>query len=489
MASDHHDAEEAETTSTLVWFRRDLRVADNLALSEAIGAGGSVTALFVLDDEAGERPMGAAQRVWLHHSLEALAGALRKLDVQLVLKRGNMQCAISDAIEALGARHVFWNRIYEPSLIKIDDAMVDDLGKRGIAVRQFDGQLLHEPGAVTTGKDEPYRVYTPFWRALERLGEPRAPLDPPEKAKRKAKSIKSDDLSDWALLPRRPDWSKSILAEWSPGEAGAHERLDDFIEGPFVDYDDARDFPDREGTSRLSPHLAFGEITPYQIWEATKRRPKTVGNNARTTFRKEVGWREFAYHLLVHNPKLATRNFNSRFDDFPWSSNKTAFNAWKAGRTGYPIVDAGMRQLWQTGWMHNRVRMVCASFLTKHLLLHWREGERWFWDTLVDADPASNAAQWQWVAGSGADAAPYFRIFNPVIQGEKFDPQGDYVRQFVPELEKLGNRFIHKPWDAADDILDAAGIKLGETYPKPIVDHQTARQRALTAYDKIKDDA
>lgn len=474
----------SEESPVVVWFRNDLRLADNLALSEAINVGRPVVALFVLDD--GSRERGGAQRWWLHYSLQALAKDLEAIDIALVLRRSDPAGQIDDVVAQSGASSVYWNRRYDPAGVELDRKIKADLKERGLDVRSFAGQLLHEPLEVTTGSGKYYKVYTPFWRALEGRDEPREPLPSPQKTAAKAGPIRSEKLVDWRLLPTRPDWSGGIARSWTPGEAGARNALERFVSGPFDDYDAARDFPGRDETSRLSPHLAFGEITPYQIWHETRRRPKEVAPADRTTYRKELVWREFAYHLLFHNPKLADENFDNRFDAFPWAENDAGFEAWTMGRTGYPIVDAGMRQLWQTGWMHNRVRMICASFLTKHLLIDWRRGEDWFWDTLVDADRASNAAQWQWVAGSGADAAPYFRIFNPVIQGKKFDPEGDYVRRYVPELKDMPAKHIHAPWEASDTVLGKAGVTLGDTYPEPVVDHKHARQRALDAYEKVK---
>jgi deoxyribodipyrimidine photo-lyase len=487
---DENGGDQSGHDPAIVWFRQDLRISDNLALSEAVARGNGVVALYVLDEQsAGLRPLGGAQRWWLHHSLVDLAKALRNIDIQLVLRRGKSADALRDVIKECGAGTIVWNRRYDPAGVAVDTSIKAGLRDDGLTVHSFGGHLLHEPSEVRTGTGDAYKVYSPFWRALQQRDEPREPLAPCGKASRRAKSIASDKIGDWALLPKKPDWSAGISDAWTPGEKAAAERLDAFIGNGFSGYKDGRDVPGIDGTSRLSPHLAFGEITPYQIWHATKRRPNQVATDDRVTFRKEVVWREFAYHLLYHFKDLPKANFNDRFDHFPWASNADALRRWTKGQTGYPIVDAGMRQLWNTGWMHNRVRMICASFLTKHLLIDWRKGEDWFWDTLVDADQASNAAQWQWVAGSGADAAPYFRIFNPILQGIKFDPDGDYVRQHVPELRALDSKFIHKPWEAPDDTLAAAQIRLGETYPKPIVDHHQARQRALDAYTKVKEAA
>ena len=350
----------------------------------------------------------------------------------------------------------------------------------------FDGQLLHEPTQVKTGAGNPFKVYTPFWRAFSALPAPRAPYDAPQWLNGFAGTLESDALGDWGLLPTRPDWSKGFNEDWKPGEEGAQEKLRTFIDSGLNNYADGRNLPGQASTSRLSPHLAMGEISPFQVWRATLGLEGLHSPRDVEVFRKEVVWREFAYHLLFHFPTLATENFNEGFDDFPWASKPELIEAWKRGKTGYPIVDAGMRQLWQTGWMHNRVRMAAASFLIKHLLADWRVGEEWFWDTLVDACPANNAASWQWVAGSGADAAPYYRIFNPVLQGEKFDTDGAYVRRFVPEIARLPNNLLHRPWEAGPLELAAAGIDLGKTYPKPIVDHSVARDRALSAYKSLR---
>ena len=342
-------------------------------------------------------------------------------------------------------------------------------------MHSFAGRLLHEPARMETKAGGPFKVYTPFWRAVENGGEPRDPLPAPGSLAAPERFPASEKLRDWKLLPEMPDWSREIADCWTPGEAAARRRLENFIEHGLDGYADRRDRPaDTKATSGLSPHLALGEISPFQLWHATRSLPGNIAGRDLTTWRKEIVWREFCHHLLYHFPRLGDENYNERFDDFPWRSDEAALEAWQKGRTGYPIVDAGMRQLWRTGWMHNRVRMIAASFLTKHLLIDWREGEAWFWDTLVDADQASNAANWQWVAGSGADAAPYFRIFNPILQGEKFDPDGVYVRRCVPEIARLPDKYIHKPWKAPEADLEMAGIRLGETYPGPIVEHKGA---------------
>lgn len=475
---------------TLVLFRNDLRIADNAALYHAAEAASPVLPVFVLDEESdGVRPRGGASRWWLHHSVAALEKQLDRLGARLAVRRGRMTEVVDDLIAETGASCVFWNRRYDPGGIASDTAMKCSLRQRGLHAESFEGHLLHEPSRLKNGSGSYYKVFTPFWKTLSSGPEPRDPVDAPSSLHGWEGKVDALRIDDVLPLPTAPDWAGGLRENWSPGEHGAHERLEAFLEDGLDDYGEGRDFPARPATSRLSPHLAHGEITPYQIFAALRDGRGKAGSADVATFRKEVGWREFCHHLLFHNPELHRKNFQPSFDAFAWVSDDKALRRWQKGLTGYPIVDAGMRELWQTGAMHNRVRMIAASLLTKHLLIDWREGERWFWDTLVDADPASNPANWQWVAGSGADAAPYFRIFNPVLQGEKFDPKGDYVRQFVPELAKLPNRYLHKPWEAPKDVLAKAGVDLGETYPRPVVDHTRARDRALAAYQAMKDEA
>ncbi len=470
----------------IVWFRSDLRLGDNRALTEAAATGRPVICLYALEEGGARRQLGGAQTWWLHHSLTRLGASLGAIGGALTLRRGGPADLLNEVIAESGAAHVFWNRRHDPEGIAIDSAIKSGLKARGIGAASFDGQLLHEPTQVKTGAGNPFKVYTPFWRAFSALPAPRAPYAAPERLNEFEGELRSDALDDWGLLPTRPDWSKGFDEDWRPGEMGAQEKLQLFIEVGLRNYADGRNNPGEASTSRLSPHLAMGEISPFQVWHATHGLEERHSPRDVEVFRKEVVWREFAYHLLFHFPKLATKNFNAGFDDFPWASKPELIEAWKRGQTGYPIVDAGMRQLWQTGWMHNRVRMAAASFLIKHLMADWRIGEEWFWDTLLDACPANNPASWQWVAGSGADAAPYYRIFNPVLQGEKFDADGAYVRRFVPEIAKLPNNLLHRPWEAAPLELAAAGIELGKTYPKPIVDHAAARDRALSAYKSLR---
>ncbi|KEC75348.1 UNVERIFIED_ORG: deoxyribodipyrimidine photo-lyase [Rhizobium esperanzae] len=470
----------------ILWFRKDLRLGDNKALNAAHFSGRPIICLYIREPEAaGTGPLGAAQAWWLHHSLEALDGSLRKRRGGLLLASGEALEVLRSLIRQSDADAVFWNRRYDPTGISIDARIEHELEKQAIEVKSFGGQLLHEPSQLMTGSGTPYRVYTPFWRALESSIEPE-PLDIPSKLQLASKLPGSEKLESWKLLSTQPDWASNFADLWTPGEEGAQEKLRTFIEDRLDGYKENRDYPAKPATSMLSPHLALGEISPARIWDATRGLSKHVPAADIVHFRKEITWREFSYHLLAHFPRLATANWDDRFDGFEWGSAEEDFKAWSRGMTGYPIVDAGMRQLWRYGWMHNRVRMIAASFLIKDLMVDWRHGEAWFRNTLVDADPANNAASWQWVAGSGADASPFFRIFNPVLQGEKFDPDGDFVRAHVPELRKLDAKYIHRPFEAPKSVLDAADVILGETYPEPVVDHAGARRRALAAYNAIR---
>lgn len=463
---------------SIVWFRSDLRLSDNPALIKALEAGRAIVPVFVLDEDTkGLRRLGGASRCWLHHSLTALDASLRRIGSTLILRRGPAERVIAGLAAECGAEAVFWNRAYDQAPRERDGRLKKSLSERGLAVESFKANLLFEPWEVATQSGDAFKVFTPFWRACRARPAPALPLASPECLPAPKTWPAGDPLASWRLLPTAPDWSGGIRAAWTPGEDGARERLTHFVDEALEHYREARDRPAAAGTSRLSPHLAFGEISPRQIWHAA-----TTGDASAATekFLSEVGWREFSYHLLFHNGDLATRNFRSEFDAFPWADPGTALGLWQRGRTGYPIVDAGMRELWATGWMHNRVRMIAASFLTKDLLIDWRSGERWFWDTLVDADLANNASGWQWVAGCGADAAPYFRVFNPVLQGEKFDPEGEYVRRWIPELAHLPKDAIHRPWTAAIPA---------DVYPARIVEHGAARDRALAAFQTIKKSA
>ncbi len=466
---------------TLYLLREDLRTYDNPALNHAC-SNGEVLPVFIEPEG-----LGGASKWWLHHSLVALMKSYHELGCPLVLRRGDPVSTVLQLVTEVGADQVVWNRIYSPAGIGLGQELKAALAEAGIPSKSFNGQLLIEPTKVLTQQQTPYKVFTPFWRACRAGLAPAQPIASPA-VKPIEDSVSSERLQDWALLPTRPDWSGGLADRWSPGEQGAQERWRTFLGGVINAYKDGRDVPSAQSTSFLSPHLAFGEISVRQIWHETLnaiqegRVDETNGNK----FLSEIGWREFSRYLLVHFPEVIDRPFNPKYEAFPWQDNPDLLAAWQAGKTGYPIVDAGMRELWHTGYMHNRVRMITASFLTKHCLTHWQHGMEWFWDTLVDADIGNNTASWQWAAGCGADAAPYFRIFNPILQSEKFDKQGDYLRAWLPELTQLPNKYIHKPWEAGEDILKAASVKLGEDYPHPVVNHAEARQGALDAYQAFK---
>ncbi len=473
----------------LLWFRRDLRLSDHPALSAAVASGHPVIPVYILDDETpGQWKAGGASRWWLAQSLRSLERDLGELGSRLILRRGEPASVLTDLAEETGATALYFTRGYEPFQPALEDRIKGAMLVLGVECRRFGGQILLEPEKLLSKAGGPFRVYTPFYKTVVARELPRAPQTAPSSIPAPERWPQSDDLQGWHLEPTHPDWAGGIRAEWTCGERAAKARLSAFVDGMLKSYHDQRNVPGTDGTSRLSPHLAFGEISPLQIWHAVLTAAEAAGSHDfGEQYLKEIIWREFSYHLLFHFPHLPDKAFKPEFDAFPWGEMRTGdLQAWQRGQTGYPIVDAGMRQLWQTGWMHNRVRMITASFLIKHLLIPWQQGEAWFWDTLVDADLASNAASWQWVAGSGADAAPYFRIFNPVLQGEKFDPDGNYVRRFCPELAKLPSSLIHKPWEADRSQLRSAGIELGETYPVPIVVHADARKKALAAYEKVK---
>lgn len=458
------------TAPSLVVFRDDLRVRDHAALTDAFERGGPVIGVYVLDDESpGIRPLGGAARWWLHGSLDALTVDLAALGVPLVLRRGPAGRVVRELIDETDAATVLWSRRYGGPERAVDTELKSSLRDAGVDAQSFAGSLLFEPWTIRTGQGTPYSVFTPYWRACRQMPEPRAPLPAPEPLSHAVRAASAttpdgDDLASWNLRPTSPDWAGGLRDAWTPGAASAHERLAEFIDDDLVDYAAARDRFDREATSRLSPHLRWGEISPFEVWagarDAGARGAASAAGAAK--FQAEIGWREFAWHVLFHSPNLATRNWRPEFDEFPWPHLHPALlHAWQHGRTGVPVVDAGMRELWATGTMHNRVRMVVASFLTKNLLIDWRRGEEWFWDTLVDADAAANPFNWQWVAGSGADAAPYFRVFNPELQRSKFDPDDRYVRRWLPGFDP-------------DDELD------------PIVDLRESRRAALEAYDVVK---
>lgn len=473
----------------VVWFRQDLRLSDNPALAAAAAAGRPVVPIFVLDEESpGLRPLGGASRWWLHGSLSSLAVDLERRGLSLGLRRGPAPTVLRGVARETGASRVAWNRCYDPGTRARDEAVEGVLGEDGVEARSYGGSLLLEPWEIGTRQGAPYKVFTPFWRRLQELYRLPEPLPPPGRMTTGPAIGGGDRLEDWQLQPSSPDWAGGLREAWDPGEAAAQRRLASFLAGPVARYREDRDRPDLEGTSRLSPHLHWGEIGPHQVWRAAAPLVEAGGpaGEGALALLRELAWRDFNHHLLFHFPDMVTENWRPAFDRFPWRDDPASLEAWQRGRTGYPIVDAGMRELWHTGWMHNRARMIAASFLIKDLMIDWRRGEAWFRDTLVDADLANNVVNWQWVAGSGADAQPFFRIFNPVRQAEKFDPAGDYVRRWVPEISCLPDRWLHKPWEAPAGVLREAGIELGRDYPLPIVDHAAARQRALRAYERLR---
>ena len=469
----------------IVWFRQDLRVADNPALAAAVDSGYPILPVYILDDEsAGEWRMGAASRWWLHQSLMALDQSLQG---QLRLLSGNAATLLPELAQQVDASGVVWNRCYEPWRIARDTEIKKSLEQDDIDVESFNGSLLFEPHTVAKADGTPYKVFTPFYRkgCLANSPDPHAPFAAPKQMQFDESSV-GCSLDELDLMPSVP-WYEEMAKTWQPGEDGAHNRLEVFLEDGIRNYKEGRNRPDQEHVSRLSPHLRFGEISPRQVWHAARQVEAGEGLEQDVDhFLSEIGWREFSHYLLYHWPHLPRKNLQAKFDRFPWRKDPVALKRWQRGQTGYPIVDAGMRELWRTGYMHNRVRMIVGSFLVKNLLLHWHNGEDWFWDTLVDADLANNSAGWQWIAGCGADAAPYFRIFNPVTQGQKFDPNGDYVRHYVPEIAELPIKFLHCPWEAPAEVLDASGVELGNDYPEPIVELKASRQRALDAFASTK---
>ena len=477
---------------SIVWFRQDFRLTDNPALRAAISRG-EVVPVFVQapDEETPWRPGGAADW-WRHQSLRALDSRLREIGSRLILRRGPTLDTLRGLVKETNADAVFWNRRYEPVVIARDRKIKEALSGDGLAVESFNAALLHEPWTIQNQSKKPFQVFTPFWKHCLAKPDPAEPLPAPRNLPAPAKWPKSLPLDELELEPKI-DWADGLRAAWQPGEAGASASLQRFLTTAFDSYSDQRNRPDVAGTSRLSPHLHCGEISPRQVWHGLRQmasqRGLPVERWRASQFLAEIGWREFAHHLLFHFPHTPNEPLRADFKKFPWRKDAAWLRAWQQGRTGYPIVDAGMRELWATGWMHNRVRMIVASFLVKDLLLDWQAGARWFWDTLVDADLAQNTLGWQWTAGCGADAAPYFRVFNPTSQGEKFDPHGEYVRKWCPELAKLPDQWLHQPHAAPPETLRAAGVVLGRTYPERIVSHAIAREVALEAFARIKSNA
>ncbi|HDZ10069.1 cryptochrome/photolyase family protein [Pseudohongiella sp.] len=480
----------------IVWFRQDLRLADNPALYEACN-NGAVIPVYILDDKhSGEWAMGGASRWWLHHSLSALSASLNG---NLLILQGDPLTLIPRLVQTVQADDVYWNRCYEPWRIKRDSQLKKQLNDNGTVVYSSNGSLLWEPWRILKDDGTPYRVFTPFYRrGCLKAQPPGTPLSVPRQLKKTVVDATAKQGASWlknclgqagidklGLLPSIP-WDKTMAASWQIGEKAAWQRLQNFLDTGLQGYQEGRNFPARAKVSRLSPYLHFGEISPRQVWHEAQSAGTAGGlENDLDTFLSEIGWREFSYSLLYHNPDLPHNAIQKRFNNFPWQKNADRLRAWQQGNTGMPLVDAGMRELWQTGYMHNRVRMVVGSYLVKNLLLHWHDGEAWFWDCLVDADLSSNSASWQWIAGCGADASPYFRVFNPVLQSRKFDKEGDYLRKYVPELASLPDKHIHAPFDAPADVLRSAGVRLDENYPSPVVDLKASREAALAAFKSL----
>ncbi len=463
----------------LCWLRLDLRIDDNPALLSALKHK-KVFIIYILDDiNAKAHKMGEASRWWLHHALLDLN---KQLNGQISFYTGDATTLLPKLCREHNITHVYWNRCYEPWRILRDTNIKNSLKKDKVITHSYNASLLWEPWEILKKDNTPYKVFTPFYKrgCLGAL-PPDKPLSAPKKVLLN-KDSNSLSLSELKLLPSL-SWADRFKTLWTPNAMGGKKKLTLFLENGFKHYHDGRNFPAEPFTSKLSPYLHFGQLSIRSVWHQIKALTQTKHTEC---FLSELAWREFSYYLLYHFPNIVNENFNSRFNTFPWIKNKKLLHCWQQGQTGIPIVDAGMRELWQTGYMHNRVRMICASFLVKNLLIDWREGEKWFWDCLLDADLASNIASWQWVAGSGADAAPYFRVFNPVLQAQKFDPNGQYILSYVPELKNLPKKYIANPFDAPKEILVKAGIKLGENYPLPIVDLKVSRQIALEAYNKIK---
>jgi deoxyribodipyrimidine photo-lyase len=464
----------------ILWFRRNLRLHDNLALHAAVDSGRPILPVYISD----ELDKGGASRWWLHYSLSGLDEALREYGSGLVVRAGSPEKVLPRIAREAAAEAIYFSRRYEPQARAQQRNLAKAL-EDTCEIHGYDDALIRHPESVMTQSGTPYKVFTPFWKAASGPGEPEQPVSIPVDLETTAAGLDPGNIDALSLLPTGPDWADGLREAWTPGEGGALDRLEAACE-IAGDYAEQRDRPDIEGTSRLSPHLHFGELSPRQVWHDIRSATPASGQKGADALLRQLYWRDFSAYLLYHFPRLPDEPLREEFARFPWTEDPEGLRAWQRGRTGYPIVDAGMRQLWATGWMHNRVRMIVASFLVKDLLVHWQAGADWFLDTLVDADLANNSASWQWVAGCGTDAAPYFRIFNPVLQGKKFDPVGDYVRRWVPELARLHGKFIQEPWKATLDEQKAANVIIGEDYPEPIVNHGQARDLALEAYRAIR---
>lgn len=480
--------QKVSSQATIVWFRTDLRLDDNPALSEALKKG-AIIPVYIHDPESeGKWHHGAASHWWLHQSLQEFSKRFEAKKSRLILRQGDSLAELSKLIKETGANAIYWNRRYEPSVIARDKKIKEALKEAGVDAQSFNANLLNEPWTIQTGGGTPFKVFTPYWNKCAALGNPAEPVKEPPQIQAPVKWPLSVSVQALELMPKIK-WYEGMSENWKPGEMGARSELELFLNDGASNYLDGRDTPSIRATSRMSPYLHFGEISPRRIWHEVQKksaRTKTTGWIRQAEgFIRQIYWREFAYHLLYHFPQTTDHPLRKEFEKFEWKKDTKLLKAWQKGLTGYPIVDAGMRELWHTGWMHNRVRMIAASFLVKDLLIHWAEGAKWFWDTLVDADLANNTLGWQWVAGCGADAAPYFRIFNPFTQGEKFDQKAAYVRRWVPEIAGLPDKWIHRPWEAPAEDIAKAGVSLGKNYPQPIVNHAEARLRALMLYDRL----
>lgn len=482
--------------TALVWFRQDLRLSDHPALCAALSIGadrGHIIPVYIHTTETNAPAQsigqslcdGGAARWWRHQSLQALANSLKQQGSRLVIRRGDPLTELQRLIRETGATHVFWHRRMEPTAREQDSQIKATLRAQGIEAHSFNGNYLHEPWEIMNKQGKPFQVFTPYWKAMIAAGLDLPPLPTPDALPAVPDTLASLDIEALDLLPVIP-WDRDFYTQWTPGEVGAWERFEAFL--PHIDqYAEARNLLVGTGVSKLSPHLHFGEITPRQILHTLlNTRGSVLEPPGIETYVRELGWREFGAYLAFHFPETVDSPLDKRFLQFEWRESPEHLQAWQCGKTGVPVIDAAMRCLWRTGWMHNRARMIVASFLTKNLLIDWRHGATWFMDTLVDADEPSNTAGWQWTAGTGADAAPYFRIFNPVLQAEKFDPDGAFIRRWVPELARLENRYLYAPWMADVSTLRQAGVTLGETYPEPIIDLNGSRQRALERFDQIK---
>ena len=459
------------------WFRNDLRLLDNPALYQA-SASDEVIPIYILTPEI-ISGLGETSKIWLHHSLKKLN---ESTGFNIVFCKGNPKEVLTEIIQSENIQGVFWNKIFVPHDIANDEELIVELNRMGTSCKSFNGSLLWEPETILKKDKTPYRVFTPFYRKGCLFSEaPREPLIS-EKTINWGRCNGKLQLEDLRLLPNH-NWKNKIESHWTMGESAANERLERFIEDGLLHYKTGRNYPSKSFVSRLSPHIHFGELSPNQVWY----RVRSVGYNKNIDhFCSQLGWREFSYYLIHHFPDMLSKNLNRNFDSFPWDNNQDLIRSWKLGQTGFPIVDAGMKELWKTGYIHNRVRMIVGSFLVKNLLSHWNYGRDWFNECLVDADLANNTASWQWVAGSGADAAPFFRIFNPVKQGRDFDSEGEYTKKYLPQLSLMPKKYLFNPWEAPKDILHDAGIKIGENYPYPIVDLKASREKALLAFSQIK---